>query len=85
MQNKQSPLVQATAIVDCIVIGNIRDSFTNEDQHNQPGLPISMKNIHLYLYSHLDILSKKFIFFPMNENQKHWNGWAAVNPWVQLA
>ena len=43
-----------------------------------------MSQIHLYLDSHLDILSKKFIFFTQNEMQEHWWGWVAVNPWYHL-
>ena len=28
---------------------------------------------------------KKFIFITVNEERMHWSGWAAVNPWVQIA
>ena len=85
MRNKQSPLVQATEIVDVQVSCCVKDFFEKEEQHNQRGCPMYMHNIHIYLHKHLDLLSKKFILFPMNEGDNHWNGWAAVNPWVQLA
>ena len=41
--------------------------------------------INLYLSTHLDILSKKFVFFVQNEENLHWWGWAAINPWVKIA
>src|SRR4051812_4627079 len=44
-----------------------------------------MNHIHTYLSQNLDILNKKFVFFTVNENNNHWSGWAAVNPWVMLA
>ena len=86
LQNKQSPIVQATEIVSCQVTGFIKDFFS-KDRHEtgKNGCPITMKNIHIYLSQNLDILSKKLILFPLNKGRSHWNGWAAVNPWVQLA
>ena len=45
----------------------------------------SVKNIHLYLSIHLDILTKKSVFFAINEDQQHWKGWTVVNLWFQLA
>ena len=44
----------------------------------------SMKFIHLYLNSHADLLSKKFIFFTQNNQNTHWWGWAAINPWYHI-
>src|SRR5688500_1448429 len=46
---------------------------------------MTLKNIHIYMMTNLDILTKKFILFPLNEGNSYWNGWTAVNPWVQLA
>ena len=47
-------------------------------------LSFAMRQIHIYLDSHVDILTKKFVFFTHNEEQKHWWGWAAINPWYHL-
>jgi hypothetical protein len=86
LRNKQSPIVQATEIVDCKVTGFVRDFFYREGYGlNNDRYPITLKNIHIYMMTNLDLLTKKIILFPMNEGNSHWNGWAAVNPWVQLA
>lgn len=86
LQNKQSPLVQATAIVDCIVTGCIRYFYeVNIFKNIDCGPTSSMKSIHIFLYKNPDLFLKKLIFFPFNEGSYHWNGWAAVNPWVQVA
>jgi hypothetical protein len=86
LRNKQSPIVQATAIVDCIVTGCIKRFYEDNILVNTDReVTTSMKNIHIFLFKNLDLLSKRFIFFPFNEGSYHWNGWAAVNPWVQLA
>ncbi len=53
------------------------------EEEAQTGL--AMKNIHHYMMANLDLLSKKLIFFTVNEGDQHWSGWAAVNPWVQIA
>ena len=63
LQNSQSPIVQATAIVSCIVTGCI--SYFHEVnilKNNDREPTNSMKNIHIFLYKNLDLLSKKFIF-----------------------
>src|SRR6478609_10580979 len=73
---------------NCILPGDrMYQNFFAKDGHesDKHGCPITMKNIHIYLSQNLDILSKKFILFPLNKGRNHWNGWAAVNPWVQLA
>src|SRR5687768_5399676 len=44
-----------------------------------------MNNIHHYMMANLDLLSRKFIFFTVNEGDQHWSRWAAVNPWAQVA
>jgi hypothetical protein len=86
MRNKQSPIVQATEIVSCQITGFVRDFFHKEGYgYNNDRFPMTLKNIHIYMMTNLDILTKKFILFPLNEGNSHWNGWAAVNPWVQLA
>ena len=85
-RNKQFPVVQATAILDTKVTTCIQKlANKNSSGLEQSGVPISMKNIHLYLMNNLDLLSKKFVFFPLHEGGNHWSGWVAVNPWVQLA
>src|ERR687890_2102436 len=86
LRNKQSPVVQVTTIVDTKVTTCIQNFFNKNCMGDkQDGCPISQKNIHLYLMNNLDILYKKFVFFPLFEGGNHWSGWAAVNPWVQLA
>src|SRR5687768_10967209 len=86
MRNKQSPIVQATEIVSCQITGFVRDFYHDEGTgYKNDRFPITLKNIHIYMMTNLDILTKKFILFPLNEGNSHWNGWAAVNPWVQLA
>ena len=78
--------MQATEIVDVKVTYAIK-IFFEKDGHGlgEDPFPMHMKFIHLYLHDKPDLLFKKFIFFPMNEGSNHWNGWAAVNPWAQLA
>ena len=44
-----------------------------------------MRQMNLYLHSHPDILSKKFVLFTHNDENEHWWGWIAINPWVQIA
>ena len=63
-RNKQSPVVQATAILDTKVTTCIQElANKNSSGLEQFGVPILMKNIHLYLMNNLDLLSKKFVFF----------------------
>src|SRR5688572_26456969 len=86
LRNKQSPVVQASLIVDTKVSRCIQNFFIEDCMgEKQGGCPISQKNIHLYLINNLDLLYKKFVFIPLFKGSNHWSGWAAVNPWVQLA
>ena len=43
-----------------------------------------MHQIHIYLDSHDDLLSKKIIFFTQHEINHHWWGWVAINPWYHI-
>ena len=45
---------------------------------------MAIKQIDLYLSTHLDMLTKN-MFFTHNEGNKHWWGWAAINPWVRIS
>ena len=76
----------ASEIVDTIVTNNVKlllNSISYQDSEAK-SLRLFMSQIHLYPDSHLDILTKKFIFFTQNETQQHWWGWVAVNPWYHL-
>ena len=86
MRNVQSPIIQATGIVSSFVTRSIQDFCARDcccGIASDP--PMTMNQIHIYLCANLDLLTKKFIFFPMNVDRQHWYGWAAVNPWVQIA
>ena len=86
MRNEEAPAVQGTEIVHTFVTGSVHVFMYDDCKKNvNAGDVLSIKNIHLYLSTHHDILTKKFIFFTINEKQQHWKGWAVVNPWVQLA
>lgn len=61
------------------------EKVTHSSTYNVIQMMIAMKKILQYLKSHVDVLTKKFIFFVQNEGENHWWGWAAINPWVQLA
>ena len=37
--------------------------------------------VHQYLTASSDLIWKRFVFFTVNENNKHWWGIVAVNPW----
>ena len=44
-------------------------------------LSSSICTIHSYLAHSPRLLQKKFIFFTINQEQQHWSGIVAVNPW----
>ena len=83
MRDKSSECVAACEIISPLVTKEVDNFFyfggTDESKR------FSMSFIHDYLYFHLDILSKKFVFFLHNVEKLHWWGWAAINPWVCLA
>src|SRR5688572_12274766 len=86
MRYKQSPIVQATEIVSCQITGFVKMFFNEYGYgYSNDHYPMTLKNIHIYMMTNLDILTKTFILFPLNEGNSHWNRWAAMNPWVQLA
>ena len=75
MRDSESPVVQACAIVDTIVAMEVQryiyiDSLKPDSEENAQ----SIRLIHLYLSSHLDILTMKFVFFTVNDKHQHWRG-----------
>ena len=92
MKDENAPVAKACEIVSPLVTnaveslyGHVMKNAVFESQEESWTHPISMKNIHEYLSTHGDLLSKKFILFVQNDGDQHWWGWAAINPWVELA
>ena len=48
------------------------------------GLVPSLSIIHSYLLTKTDLLKKRFIFFTVSEDDNHWWGMVAVNPWTNI-
>ena len=72
--------------MDTVVTTNITyfmDYMINKPLDRQ-SLTMSMHQIHIYLDSHDDLLSKKFICFTQHEKDQHWWGWVAINPWYHI-
>ena len=82
-QDSNSPVVQCSEIVSTLVTQQVQLLF-NFETINENAFTMAMKQIDLYLSSHLDILTKKFVFFTQNKGNQHWWGWAAINPWVRI-
>ena len=96
MRDVQNPLVQATEIISPLVTrqvqifynyycGPLHQGLSSTNPIEELNLMFQVKQIDLYLRSHPDVLTKKFVFFVQNEKNSHWWGWAAINPWVQIA
>jgi len=86
MRNTSSQYVMATEIIDTVVSAYVT-VYLNYFYKSQPNTyfpMMAMDAIHLYLDSRRNLLTKKFIFFPQNEDNKHWWGWVAVNPWSHI-
>ena len=63
LQNQQSPIVQASKIVDIKVTFVIRGFFEEDGLGmGEDPFPMNMKFIHLYLSTNPDLLLKKCIF-----------------------
>jgi hypothetical protein len=84
MRDTNSPIIEASEIVSNLVTWQVQLLF-NYERDQEHLFPFAMNQIHRYLSTHLDILSKKFVFFSHNEKDNHWWGWVAINPWVQIA
>ena len=82
MKNQNEKYVAASQIVDTMVTTN--DTYFMDYMFNNPSdkeiLMMSIHQIHMYLESHDDLLSKKLIFFTQHETEKHWWGWVAIKP-----
>ena len=89
MRNISSKHVMASEIIDTIVSMNVKSFFEYDFKESSVNIdeeefPQSMHQIHTYLNSHVDLLSKKFIFFTNNDGNQHWWGWVAINPWYHM-
>ena len=81
MRNDESPVVQASVIVHTMVTQAVHSFFHVDCLKSKSASQVqSIKIIHLYLSFHLDLLTKKFVFFTVNECKQHWRGWTAINP-----
>jgi len=72
-------MVDASEIVSSLVSNQVQTLFRFA-QKDEDKFQFAMSQIDLYLSTHLDILSKKFVFFVQNEENLHWWGWVAINP-----
>src|SRR5687767_11483718 len=86
MRNISSKHIRASEIINTIVTASVKQLFYSdfkkalrEPYENKVNL--QMHQVHLYLNSHMDILFKKNILFTHNDNNQHWWGWVAINPW----
>ena len=84
MQDSHSPFVDASEIFSSLVSFQVQTLFRFA-QKDEGKFSMALSQIDLYLSSHIDIFSKKFVFFVQNEENLHWWGWIAINPWVKKA
>ena len=82
--------IKATRIIDTLATLEMITLFEfysdqRSDAGNRNRQRVAMYHIHKYINSHLDLLSKKFVFFPVNKVMHHWWGWVAINPWCHLS
>ena len=72
MRNDDSPVVQASEIVHTIVTKAVQNFFHVDCLKSMIASQVqSIKIIHLYLSTHLDLLTKNGVFFTVNEEQQH--------------
>src|SRR5687767_10250125 len=84
MHNSHSPIVGASEIVSTLVTKQVQILFRHAKEEKDD-FRFAMTQIHLYLSTHIDLLSKKFVFFTQNDYNQHWWGWFVVNHWVKIA
>ena len=86
-RDKKSTSTQGTAIVQPYVSEAVKQLFTiiSEKQKNwYSELKTHLKYCCDFLYGHPDLLEKRLIFFVLNPDRRHWNGFCAVNAWIHL-
>jgi len=57
-------------------------NFCNHTQNKS--LVSCLDKIDKYLYGHPQLLTKRLIFFVVNQEREHWFGFCAVNPWLAI-
>lgn len=82
--------IKVTRIIDTLVTFEVLTLFEfHRDERTEAGNKdrqrFAMYHIHRYIKLHLNLLSKKFVFFPVNETDYHWWGWVAINPRCHLS
>lgn len=85
-RNEDLIVVQASEIVHTIVTKAVQRFYLVDCKNSKNANQVqSIKTSHLYLSTHLDLLTRKFVLFIVNEDQQHWRGWTAINPWVKIS
>ena len=65
MDDEKQAITISSSYRNCWMSGDmfVKDFFDNEELHVQSGCPTTLKNIHLFLMSHLDYVVKKVYSF----------------------
>ena len=82
LRDRKSLLSQSIEIINSYVSKNVVEFF-RFDYPSDQFYEQSYFNLR-FLYGHPELLEKRFVFMPYNEECAHWWGWVAINPWVAV-
>ncbi len=91
LRNSKSDLAADVAIIPPFITKAVKDlvslfaspSCYNSDLNKK--LVFQLDTVDKYLYGHPEILTKRLIFFVINDEEgQHWYGFCAVNPWQAI-